>query len=100
MVFAICASWVSPALTVHHECLRLKPSLGCTSVLHGFVSFSFWVAFFLCEQEAEALYADMGHCGPRPNRLTWSFIVLPSLVCHYADNPLCARRYASADNIF
>ena len=32
---------------------------------------------------AEALYADMGHFGPRPIRFSWLWIVLPALVCNY-----------------
>ncbi|MBA4357607.1 MAG: potassium transporter Kup, partial [Desulfovibrio sp.] len=31
----------------------------------------------------EALYADMGHFGPRPIRLSWYAIVLPSLLLNY-----------------
>jgi KUP system potassium uptake protein len=31
----------------------------------------------------EALYADMGHFGPRPIRLTWFAIVFPALVLNY-----------------
>jgi len=32
---------------------------------------------------AEALYADMGHFGARPIRLSWYFFVLPSLLLNY-----------------
>jgi KUP system potassium uptake protein len=32
---------------------------------------------------AEALYADMGHFGPRPIRVTWFAIVLPCLLLNY-----------------
>src|SRR5262249_37591677 len=39
---------------------------------------------FLCVTGAEALYADMGHFGPRPIRLAWSTLVFPSLVLNYA----------------
>jgi KUP system potassium uptake protein len=31
----------------------------------------------------EALYADMGHFGPRPIRLTWFTVVLPALTLNY-----------------
>lgn len=31
----------------------------------------------------EALYADMGHFGPRPIRLAWFAVVLPALVLNY-----------------
>jgi KUP system potassium uptake protein len=39
---------------------------------------------FLCVTGAEALYADMGHFGPKPIRLSWSFVVFPALVLNYA----------------
>ncbi len=31
----------------------------------------------------EALYADMGHFGPKPIRIAWIFVVLPALVLNY-----------------
>jgi KUP system potassium uptake protein len=39
---------------------------------------------FLCATGAEALYADMGHFGARPIRLTWYGLVLPTLILNYA----------------
>ena len=41
-------------------------------------------AVFLCVTGAEALYADMGHFGPKPIRLSWSLIVFPALILNYA----------------
>ena len=41
-------------------------------------------AVFLCATGAEALYADMGHFGPRPIRFAWYGLVLPTLVLNYA----------------
>ncbi|QUT07414.1 potassium transporter Kup [Sphingobium phenoxybenzoativorans] len=32
---------------------------------------------------AEALYADMGHFGRNPIRVSWLFFVLPALMCNY-----------------
>jgi len=56
---------------------------------------------FLCVTGAEALYADMGHFGLRPIRVTWSWIVFPSLVLNYAGQSAIALEGAStADNIF
>ncbi len=49
-----------------------------------------WVAFlvfgsvFLALTGGEALYADMGHVGRRPIRVTWFSVVLPALVLNYA----------------
>ena len=37
----------------------------------------------LCVTGAEALYADMGHFGAYPIRLSWTFFVLPCLVLNY-----------------
>ena len=39
---------------------------------------------FLCITGGEALYADMGHFGKTPIRLSWYAIVLPSLLLSYA----------------
>ncbi len=39
---------------------------------------------FLCITGGEALYADMGHFGKRPIRLSWYLIVLPALLSSYA----------------
>jgi KUP system potassium uptake protein len=39
---------------------------------------------FLCVTGAEALYADMGHFGPKPIRFSWSLIVFPALILNYA----------------
>jgi KUP system potassium uptake protein len=40
-------------------------------------------AVFLVVTGAEALYADMGHFGKRPIRLTWISLVLPALFLNY-----------------
>jgi KUP system potassium uptake protein len=40
-------------------------------------------AVFLAVTGAEALYADMGHFGKRPIRLTWLLLVLPALLMNY-----------------
>jgi KUP system potassium uptake protein len=39
---------------------------------------------FLCITGGEALYADMGHFGKGPIRLSWYMIVLPALLLNYA----------------
>ena len=48
--------------------------------LHGFIVLG---AVFLVVTGTEALYADMGHFGTRPIRLTWFAIVFPALVLNY-----------------
>jgi len=40
-------------------------------------------AVVLCVTGAEALYADMGHFGAHPIRLSWTYFVLPCLVLNY-----------------
>jgi KUP system potassium uptake protein len=47
---------------------------------HGFVVLG---AVFLVVTGGEALYADMGHFGPKPIRLAWFSIVLPALFLNY-----------------
>ena len=44
----------------------------------------FWLlgAVFLCTTGAEALYSDMGHCGRKNIRITWSFVKL-CLITNY-----------------
>jgi len=55
----------------------------------NFIVGDFGTAFFslagvvLAVTGAEALYADMGHFGPRPIRLAWLFVVLPAVVLNY-----------------
>ena len=63
--------------------------------LHGLVVLG---AVFLVVTGTEALYADMGHFGTRPIRLTWFAIVFPALVLNYfgqgallLNNPQAAR---------
>src|ERR1700685_3498971 len=51
---------------------------------HGFTGFLVLGAVFLCATGAEALYADMGHFGPRPIRFAWYGLVLPALLLHSA----------------
>lgn len=48
--------------------------------IHGFVALG---AVFLVVTGGEAIYADMGHFGRRPIRLTWFVIVFPALVLNY-----------------
>jgi KUP system potassium uptake protein len=47
---------------------------------HGFVVLG---SVFLVVTGGEALYADMGHFGPRPIRVAWFSLVLPALILNY-----------------
>lgn len=40
-------------------------------------------AVVLCVTGSEALYADMGHFGPRPIRLAWYAVAFPALLLNY-----------------
>src|ERR1700757_3765704 len=63
----------------------LNPFVGLSYLFgHGFTGFLVLGGVFLCATGAEALYADMGHFGARPIRLTWYGLVLPTLVLNYA----------------
>ncbi len=65
--------------------LAIDPSYGLHYLAtHGFAGFTVLGAVFLSATGAEALYADMGHFGARPIRLSWYGIVLPMLVLNYA----------------
>ena len=51
---------------------------------HGWHSFVVLGGVFLAITGGEALYADMGHIGRNPIRLTWFGFVLPALLLSYA----------------
>src|SRR5690606_15523962 len=54
-------------------------------------------AVFLALTGAEALYADMGHFGPRPIRWGWFLVVLPALIANYfGQGALVLREGAAA----
>ena len=50
---------------------------------NGVAGFLVLGSVFLVVTGGEALYADMGHFGIRPIRLTWFVLVLPALVLNY-----------------
>jgi KUP system potassium uptake protein len=67
----------------------------------GAKSFLVLGGVFLCVTGAEALYADMGHFGPRPIRLAWLVFVFPALVLNYAGQAALVLDGApTSDNIF
>ena len=56
---------------------------------------------FLVVTGGEALYADMGHFGIRPIRMTWFFFVLPALLLNYfGQGALLLNNPAAATNPF
>ncbi len=52
-------------------------------VAHGFHGFFVLGSVVLCITGGEALYADMGHFGPRPIRVAWYTVVFPALLANY-----------------
>jgi KUP system potassium uptake protein len=64
--------------------VALNPLQGLGFCLHHrWLAFVALGAVVLSLTGAEALYADMGHFGKRPIRLTWFGIVFPSLALNY-----------------
>jgi len=63
------------ALSPHHALRFIAGQPVTTFIILG--------AVILCVTGAEALYADMGHFGKKPIRLTWFVIVMPSLTLNY-----------------
>jgi KUP system potassium uptake protein len=73
------------AIIAHPSVLMaLSPGYGIELALHHKLhAFIVLGAVVLCVTGAEALYADMGHFGAQPIRISWIFFVLPSLVLNY-----------------
>jgi KUP system potassium uptake protein len=80
----------------------LNPRYGLAYLFsHGISGFLVLGGVFLCVTGAEALYADMGHFGKGPIRLSWFAIVFPSLILNYAGQAALVLDGAPTDgNIF
>jgi KUP system potassium uptake protein len=71
--------------------IRAPEVLAAINPIHGFEFFAIngWRGFvvlgavFLVVTGGEALYADIGHFGTAPIRLTWFAVVLPALTLNY-----------------
>jgi len=62
----------------------LNPLHGASFFLrNGWAGFLVLGSVFLVVTGGEALYADIGHFGLRPIRMTWFCVVLPSLLLNY-----------------
>lgn len=106
----VMAAWFIAIALLGVNQIRLHPSvLLALSPLYAvrlgmvYKSMAFVVlgAVVLCVTGAEALYADMGHFGARPIRLSWTFFVLPSLVLNYfGQGALILTNPAAASNPF
>jgi KUP system potassium uptake protein len=99
---AIAAMGISGVIKHPAVFAALNPFYGvkylATGGLAGFLVLG---AVFLCVTGAEALYADMGHFGPKPIRLSWMAIVFPALILNYAGQAALVLDGApSGGNIF
>jgi KUP system potassium uptake protein len=64
--------------------LAVSPTYGLSFLTaNGMAGFLVLGSVFLVVTGGEALYADMGHLGARPIRLTWFALVLPALLLNY-----------------
>ena len=84
--FAVIAALGVHGILKHPGVLwALNPVVGIRYLFSGGgTAFLLLGGIFLCVTGAEALYADMGHFGRRPIRVSWSVIVFPALVLNYA----------------
>jgi KUP system potassium uptake protein len=83
--FAVLAgSGVVNIMDAPHILYALDPLAGLAFCLHHeWLAFVALGAVVLSLTGAEALYADMGHFGKRPIRLTWFALVFPALALNY-----------------
>lgn len=74
-----------PHIVAHPGILRaISPTYAIAFVVeHPMIAFVAMGAVVLTITGAEAVYADMGHFGPRPIKLSWFAIVFPALSLNY-----------------
>jgi KUP system potassium uptake protein len=72
-------------IALHPDVLRaLSPTYAVTfAARNGWTTFVVLGSVVLAITGGEALYADMGHFGARPIRLSWFALVMPALVVNY-----------------
>jgi KUP system potassium uptake protein len=80
----------------------LSPHYGVMLLLKdGFLGFVILGSVFLAVTGAEALYADMGHFGKSPIRVSWLTFVLPCLTLNYlGQGALILDEPSAAENPF
>jgi KUP system potassium uptake protein len=106
----IMAVWFACIAALGIRGILLHPSvLGAVNPVHavnlfardGVQGFLVLGSVVLVLTGAEALYADMGHFGPRPIRVTWFVVVLPCLLLNYfGQSALLLEQPAAAVNPF
>ncbi|AAU92977.1 potassium transporter Kup [Methylococcus capsulatus] len=102
--------WFLSIGTLGFVSLRQTPEvLAALNPLHGFrfltahqgLGFAALGAVVLAVTGAEALYADMGHFGKAPIRVTWFAVVFPSLILNYlGQGALLIRNPEAVQNPF
>lgn len=85
-----------------HVLLAMRPIYAQEFVANnGLLPFFALGAVVLCVTGAEALYADMGHFGPKPIKLAWVGFVLPALLLNYfGQGALLLKSPESLSNLF
>jgi KUP system potassium uptake protein len=79
--------------------MALNPWWGAKFFMtHGWHALFILGAVVLAVTGGEALYADMGHFGPKPIRIGWVFVVLPSLMLNYLGQGALVLKHPSAIN--
>lgn len=83
--FAVLAAMGLPHIIEHPRVLAaVSPQYALAFIVERpFIAFVALGAVVLCITGAEALYADMGHFGKGPIRLSWFSAVLPALMLNY-----------------
>ena len=83
--FVVLAITGLPHVIAHPGILRgLSPTyVGSFIADHPYTAFIAMGAVVLAITGAEALYADMGHFGRRPIRVSWFALVFPALIINY-----------------
>ena len=83
--FATIAVMALPWIVRNPQVLQaLNPWMAIRFFMHnGVHGVLVLTAVVLCVTGAEALYADMGHFGPKPIRRAWFCVVFPSLIINY-----------------
>ena len=81
---AIAVAGAMPIVRQPQVLAALNPFTGLALLVHRpTVALAVIGAVFLALTGAEALYADMGHFGPQPVRISWYVLVGPALVIDY-----------------
>ncbi|HVW28391.1 MAG TPA: potassium transporter Kup [Polyangiaceae bacterium] len=100
--FSIGAVGASQILRHPQVLAALSPAPGLGFLLtHGHKGFLVLGSVFLAVTGGEALYADMGHFGARPMRVSWFGIALPALLLNYfGQGALLLREPEAVENPF